>query len=805
MGVKFTGKAQRSLSRALELAKSLGHTYIGTEHLLYGILAEGESVASGVLHSSGFTAEKIKESIVKASGRGEASNISASDMTPLLKKIIESAARISKGAKSAYIGTEHLLFAILSEEECFACRIVDSDSKKTDRMRGEIASFVGAEATRLRFANDKNDMRSLPMLSKYGKDLIAAAQAGELDIVIGRKRECERVMQILSRRTKNNPCLIGEPGVGKTAVVEGLSQMIFLKKVPDSLLGKRIISLDIASMIAGAKYRGEFEERMKGVMEEVSKMRDIILFIDEIHTIVGAGAAEGAVDAANIIKPALSRGALQLIGATTLEEYKRHIEKDAALERRFQPVTVDEPTQEETREILIGLRDAYEAHHSLVITDEAIDAAISLSVRYIKDRRLPDKAIDLIDEASSKVRMRKKVPEEITVIEEKIKEATAEKKEAILSENYEAAALIRDAEKSLLSEYNEKSRINSANADMLSVREEDIAAVVTEWTGVPVSKDSLDAQIYSHLEETLLSDIIGQDRAVKTVANAVKRSAAGFRDPSRPIVSFLFIGSTGVGKTELTSCLARALFGDRSKTVRLDMSEYSEPHSVSKLIGSPPGYIGYDEGGDLTEAVRRNPYSIVVFDEAEKAHPDVLNLLLQIMDEGRLSDSSGREVDFRNTIVVLTSNAAAEKFEEKTALGFSDPGNKSANSRLPEKEIKAELKRYFKPEFLNRIDEIVVFNRLTASDAEKISASLLASLEKRLERSALPVTFEKGSAENIAALYFDVSGGARSLRRAVVSYVENKLADIILSGTYPEGTRLVCTIDSAGSLFVKEA
>ena len=805
MGAKFTGKAQRSLNRALETAKQLGHTYVGTEHLLYGILAEGDSVAAGVLLSAGMTPESVRELIIKTAGKGEKTDVNAQDMTPGLKKVIENAARLSAGGRSGYIGTEHLLSSILSEPDCFASKLISSEGKSAAVMRGELAPFVGTDNARQRLANDKNELRGAPMLSRYGKDLVAAAESGLLDPVIGRKRETERVMQILSRRTKNNPCLIGEPGVGKTAVVEGLAALISQKRVPDALKTKRIVALDVASMIAGAKYRGEFEERMKGVMEEVLKNREVILFIDELHTIVGAGAAEGAVDAANIIKPALSRGELQLIGATTLDEYRRHIEKDAALERRFQPVSVDEPKPDEAISILKGLRDAYEAHHGLVITDEAIEAAVGLSVRYIKDRRLPDKAIDLIDEASSKVRMLSaSEPDELAIIEERIKNASAEKKEAILSEDYEAAALIRDAERTLLSEYREKTgKINTDKCvKCFSVTAEDVAAVVSQWTGVPVSSESRSSADLSSLEETLLENIVGQGEAVRCVAKAVKRGRAGLKDPDKPVASLLFLGSTGVGKTELTRQLAKALFGDASKTVRLDMSEYSERHSVSKIIGSPPGYVGYDDGGDLAETVRRNPYSIVVFDEAEKAHPDVLNLLLQIMDEGRLTDSTGREVDFRNTIIILTSNIGADKLTSKIRTGFASATD-AAQELNAEREIRLELKNTFRPEFLNRIDETVIFRKLTEDDALKITQNLLRNLEARMGATDYSVSFDESVAKQTVALYFDREYGARSLKRAVVTAVENKLADAVLSGDYPPDSRLVCSMDSKGEVKIE--
>ncbi len=802
MGVKFTGKAQRSLNKALDIAKSLGHTYVGTEHLLYAIVAEGDSVAAGVLSSNGLSANVIRELIVGTAGQGEKSDINARDMTPGLKKAIESAVRLSGKSRNGYIGTEHLMFSVLSEPDCFASKIIGAAGKNINTIKSELSTFVIADGIKSRSPGEKNELKPYPMLMRYGKDLVSIVNDSICDPLIGREREIERVMQILSRRTKNNPCLIGEPGVGKTAIVEGLAALIRKEKIPDILKTKRIVALDVASMIAGAKYRGEFEERMKGVMDEVSKNRNIILFIDELHTIVGAGAAEGAVDAANIIKPSLSRGEMQIIGATTVDEYRKHIEKDAALERRFQPVTVDEPSPEEAKRILRGICGAYEAHHGLVITEGAINSAVELSVRYIKDRRLPDKAIDLIDEASSRVRMKgTEFSEKLTNIEGKIEEASVGKKEAILQKNYEAAAGIRDVERALLEEYREISELPKKDNCIKcpGVTENDIACVVSQWTGIPVSKNS-DGDGLSKLEETLLENIIGQDEAVDIVSKAVKRGRAGLCDPDKPIASMLFLGSSGVGKTELTRQLAKVLFNDASKALRFDMSEYSEKHSASKLIGSPPGYVGYEEGGELTEAVRRNPYCIVVFDEMEKAHRDVLNLLLQIMDEGRLTDSSGRETDFRNTVIIMTSNIGAEKLVSTSHTGFSDGGGISDSEA--EREVKKALKGYFTPEFLNRIDETVVFKKLTAESAEKIALKLLRSLSDRMKNTQYGVTFGKGTARNLVLNYFEKDSGGRSVKRAVVSYIENALADAVLSGKYPPGSNLVCGMDTKGRVSV---
>lgn len=797
MGVKFTGKAQRSLNRALEIAKKLGHTYVGTEHLLYAVLAEGDSVAAGILSSSGLSADVIRELIVGTAGRGEKSEINARDMTPGLKKVIESAVRLSGKNRNGYIGTEHLVFSILSEPDCIASQIIGTAGKNINSIKSELSPFIVSDGG-IRASNGKSEIKA-PMLMRYGKDLVAAAQSEMRDPLIGREREIERVMQILSRRTKNNPCLIGEPGVGKTAIVEGLATLISKGKVPDTLKSKRIVALDVTLMIAGAKYRGEFEERMKGVMDEVSKNRDVILFVDEIHTIVGAGAAEGAVDAANIIKPSLSRGDMQIIGATTVDEYRRHIEKDAALERRFQPVTVSEPTPEESKRILRGICGAYEAHHGLIITDDAIDFAVELSVRYIKERRLPDKAIDLIDEASSRVKMRKfGTSSKNSDIESRINAFSFEKKEAILSGDYGTASEMLNAERLLLDGYGGESETDDKDKCIKCpcVTAEEIAFVVSQWTGIPISEYG-EKEDLSRLEEVILENIVGQDDAVRAAARAVKRGRAGLCDPDRPIASMIFLGSSGVGKTELTRQLAKAVFSDPSKIVRIDMSEYSEKHSVSKLIGSPPGYVGYEEGGELTEAVRRNPYSIVVFDEAEKAHRDVLNLLLQIMDEGRLCDSTGREVDFRNTVIIMTSNVGADKLVSKSKAGFSVG---DASDRDAEKEVKKALKSYFSPEFLNRIDETVIFKKITFDSAVKIAKKHLSTLSKRMENTMYGVSFGEGTAENIVGNYFEEDYGARSVKRAIVTYIENPLADAVLSKKYPPHSLLLCNVSADGTV-----
>ena len=792
MNIGFTAKAQSALNSALKNASELGHTCIGSEHLLLGLLSESEGIASRVLNERGVSFDKIKKAIEELSGVGETSHLSAADMTPRTKKIIESSAKAAMNMGHGYIGTEHLLLAIVDEADCYAVKILSACGVKTGDVRRDIISHFGASAenTASNGGNKgKSNIKGCQTLSSYGRDLCGSAREGKIDPIIGRDLETERVIQILSRRTKNNPCLIGEPGVGKTAVVEGLAQRIVDGNVPDTLVGKIIVTLDISAMIAGAKYRGEFEERMKNVMEEVRSNPDIILFIDEIHTIIGAGGAEGAVDAANIIKPALARGEMQVIGATTIDEYRKHIERDAALERRFQSVNVGEPSPDEAEQILFGLRDKYEAHHKLKISDDALRAAVKLSVRYINDRYLPDKAIDLIDEAASKKRISSFTPPpDVKELEEKLKAVAAEKEEAILSEDYEGAAKLRDKEKMLSDELAEKRRGTDKDSVSIEVTEEDIADIVGAWTGIPVKKlAEEDSERLLKLDSILKERVIGQDDAVDAVARAIRRGRMGLKDPKRPIGSFIFLGPTGVGKTELTKVLSDVMFGSENAMIRIDMSEYMEKHSVSKLIGSPPGYVGFDEGGQLTEKIRRKPYSVVLFDEIEKAHPDVFNILLQILEDGILTDSQGRRVDFKNTVIIMTSNVGASGIVEPRRLGFGGADDKKDDEKRMKAAVNDALKATFKPEFLNRLDEIIVFNKLSDIDIEKIARIMLREVSSRINALGINVEFADDVVTKLAKEGFDPVYGARPLRRAIVRQVEDRFSEAMLSGQVKEG------------------
>ena len=812
MNIGFTGKAQNALSNALYTACEMGHTCVGSEHLLLGLLSESDGIAARVLSDRGVTKEKMRKVVEDVSGIGETTKLSAADMTPRTKKIIEASARCAMGMGHGYVGTEHLLLAIMDEADCYAVKMLESLGVYPADIKRDVINCLGqgGEASKQTERPSKvkaknGEISGCPTLSSFGRDLCRSASEGLIDPIIGRDAETERVVQILSRRTKNNPCLIGEPGVGKTAVVEGLAQRIVDGSVPETLRGKIIVTLDISAMVAGAKYRGEFEERMKNVMEEVRSRPDIILFIDEIHTIIGAGGAEGAVDAANIIKPSLARGEMQVIGATTIDEYRKHIERDAALERRFQSVTVGEPTPEEAEQILFGLRDKYEAHHKLRISDDALRAAVKLSVRYINDRYLPDKAIDLVDEAASKKRISSFMPTpDVRELEDKLKAVAAEKEEAILSEDYEGAAKLRDKEKSLSDELAEK-KGERRDIPELTVNEEDIADIVASWTGIPVRKlAEEESERLLKLDSILKERVIGQGEAVDAVARAIRRGRMGLKDPKRPIGSFIFLGPTGVGKTELTKVLADVMFGSENAMIRIDMSEYMEKHSVSKLIGSPPGYVGFDEGGQLTEKIRRKPYSVVLFDEIEKAHPDVFNILLQILEDGILTDSQGRRVDFKNTVIIMTSNVGAAGIVEPKRLGFAGDSDPAEEEKRMKARVNEALRATFKPEFLNRLDEIIVFNKLSDSDIEKIARLMLSEVKKRVNSLGISLEFSDEAVSHIAKAGFDPVYGARPLRRAIVRMVEDKFSEAMLAGEIAEGDSVRAVLDDGAIKFEKK-
>ena len=797
----FTTKANEVLNLAIKSAETYGHNYIGTEHILVGLLSTDSTVPA--LTNNGVTYEGVDRLIREEIGVGNPTSLTPDDFTPRAKRIIEISFQIARTMRNSYVSVEHILAALLKEEDSYAVKFINELGTDSQRILDDLITDLSSNSydSNQQSGSKKKGKSKTPTLDEFGKNLTELAKQGKIDPVIGREKEIKRVIQILSRRNKNNPCLIGEPGVGKTAIAEGLALKIVNGEVPEMLANKTIYSLDLTSMVAGTKYRGDFEERIKKAMDEVKDNKDVILFIDEIHNIMGAGAAEGAVDAANILKPSLARGEIQVIGATTISEYRKNIEKDAALERRFQPVTVGEPTEEETVEILKGLRDKYEAHHKVKITDEAIDSAVKLSSRYINDRFLPDKAIDLIDEAASVVRLNAyTLPQNLKDMEDEIKRLNAEKQDAVNNQKFEDAAKFRDKANELtklLDDEKSKWR-NSSNHDVKAVSSDEIAQVVSSWTGVPVSQlTKEESERLLNMENILHERIVGQDKAVSAISKAIRRGRVGLKNPNRPIGSFIFLGPTGVGKTELCKSLAEAMFGDENAIIKLDMSEYMEKHTVSKLIGAPPGYVGFDEGGQLTEKIRRKPYSVVLFDEIEKAHPDVFNMLLQILEDGVLTDSQGRKVSFKNAIIIMTSNVGASKItDEKLALGFGQEDGKKLSI---EDLVMPDLKKTFKPEFLNRLDDIIVFNQLEQSDIEEIAKRMLKSLQKRTHDLGIELDFTDAAITELAKEGFDKTYGARPLRRAIQSKIEDKLSELILDKTIGEGSK--CTVDFADDKF----
>ena len=796
---RFTDDAQRVLSFAQEAALELGHDYVGTEHVLIGLTKVKNGVAAKALEELGIVTEDIFEAVEEQVGRGNKKATSIY-MTPRVKNVLELAVQVANRMNHNYVGTEHILLGLLSDGGGVAVGILRAMNIRTDDIVEAIRHILGSSTNGDHSGQEgANNNGDLGELTDFGTDLNESAKQGKIDPVIGRDTEIQRVIQILSRRTKNNPVLIGEPGVGKTAIAEGLAQRIVNGNVPEILRNKRIISLSISSMLAGAKYRGEFEERLKKAIDEVQQHDDMIIFIDEIHTLVGAGATEGAMDAANILKPVLARGEFQVIGATTLDEYKKHIEKDAALERRFQPVQVGEPNEEDALEILRGLRDRYEAFHKAKITDEALKAAVTLSSRYITDRFLPDKAIDVVDEAASKVRMKVfSAAPDVKALEDRLNTVKKEKEAAVTSQDFEKAAKLRDEEQVLVKEIDDKKSVAKEESDQkLIVTEDDIAAVVAQWTGIPVAKIAEEeSETLLHLEDELHKRVIGQDDAVTAVAKAVRRARAGLKDPKRPIGSFLFLGPTGVGKTELARALASSLFGDESAMIRLDMSEYMEKHTVSRLVGAPPGYVGYEEGGQLTDAVRRKPYSVILLDEVEKAHADFFNILLQVLDDGRLTDSQGRTVDFRNTVIIMTSNLGAKALHKNsTELGFLAPkkaeshtnDSKTKDFKEGKKSVLDAVKRHFRPEFLNRIDEMIVFHPLTEEDLKHIVSILMSDVTKRLKERELQLEITSEAMQLLVKEGSDFTMGARPLKRAIQRLIEDPVSDLILKGDAIEG------------------
>ncbi|MTI86324.1 MAG: ATP-dependent Clp protease ATP-binding subunit [Firmicutes bacterium] len=794
---RFTQRAQKVLFLAQEEARGLNYPYVGTEHILLGLIREGEGVAAKVLGGMDIDADTVRQKVEQAVEKGDGNATGEVALTPRAKKVLELAVDEARRMGTNYVGTEHLLLGLIREGEGIAARVLTALGADLNKVRQEVMEMLGGPAQQPdgQARGHQRGKGKTDNLDQFGRDLTILAKEDKMDPVVGRDKEIERVIQILSRRTKNNPVLLGEPGVGKTAIAEGLAQRIINGNVPEVLTDKRLVTLDLASLVAGTKYRGEFEDRLKKVIQEITAANNIIVFIDELHTLIGAGAAEGAIDAANILKPALARGEMQCIGATTLDEYRKHIERDSALERRFQPITVDEPTVEETFAILQGLRDRYEAHHRVRITDEALDAAANLGDRYISDRYLPDKAIDLIDEASSRVRLQAfTAPPNVKELEKKLEEVTKEKEAAVNNQEYEAAAQMRDQETKLKSELETKRKEwkEGNGEEELVVDEEAIAHIVSSWTGVPVQKlAQKESEKLLKMEEVLHQRLIGQDEAVSAVSRAIRRARAGLKDPSRPIGSFVFLGPTGVGKTELGRALAESLFGDEDAMVRIDMSEYMEKHTVSRLVGAPPGYVGYDEGGQLTEAVRRKPYSVVLLDEIEKAHPDVFNVLLQVLEDGRLTEAKGRTVDFRNTVIIMTSNVGVQMIKKVGALGFKTETDKDSEYERMKKNVFDELRKTFRPEFLNRIDETIVFHQLSREDIRKIVDLMVKEVEERMAEHKINIEVSHEARDLMAKEGFDETYGARPLRRVIQKQIEDRLSEELIKGTLNNAEKVI--------------